>query len=133
MGYACEKISVYAIVLMIVFSLGIILSQFRSYVDMPQWVFNFLCVSVFSIYMIENWSLLMDLNAKHDIPKDEIAYIEIIHELTTTNNKLVRKLSFLEASSSCKSQQIDNLRNKWNSQCNIPLPDFFDASCANHD
>ena len=105
--------------------LGLILSHFTSYINLPPQVFNFICCAVITVYMIENWSLLMDLNAKQAVPpKDDKGYIDITRELSAMNNILLRKVTFLESLIIDKNKQIDFVRSKWNSQCRIPLPEF---------
>jgi hypothetical protein len=93
---------------------------------LSQYLCNFVYGAIITIYALENWCLLVDLNKRNEIVLNDKGHITIIKELTATNhilvcqnNELKRKLEkskpvkIIEKPVHC----IISWHNKWNIHC----------------
>jgi hypothetical protein len=132
MRHICERVRTYATLFAVVAVISTVISNTAAYVGLPQYAYNLMYGAVITIYMLENWSLLMELNKRNDDIAHDSKNTDIIKELTQTNNRLVKALTVLtegmETHKSGKqkeseSKSMEALKNKWNSCCettNIP-------------
>ena len=155
----CERARVYTTLFVMVSFVGTVICSITAYLNFPQYTYNFIYGVVITVYMMENWSLLVDLDQSNENSKHEKAHIEIINMLTLTNNKLVTEITILkedmkkhraaderridesiqsiksiqsiQSIQSIKSNHIETLRNKWNDPPHSPPFNFSDC-ITNH-
>ena len=141
---------IYATLFVMVSFVGTVICSITAYLNFPQYTYNFIYGVVITVYMLENWSLLVDLDQSNENSKHEKAHIEIINMLTLTNNKLATEIIILkedikklraaderridesiQSIQSIQSNHIETLRNKWNDPPHSP-PFKFSDCITNH-
>ena len=92
---------------------GALIAKVAQFSGISQNTFNFVCGVIITIYMIENWSLLMDAGYKADQTDQDKANYEKINNLTVANNTLTNKIEELE----CKIKSTENSKINGKSWC----------------
>lgn len=81
------KIASYIFLLTLICIAGTLLGKFTEYCGMSHFIYSVIII----LFVIENWSLVHDLNEKIDVINVEKVYNQRIKNLATANNSLVKK------------------------------------------
>ena len=70
---------------------GHIIAKAVEYHTIPQYTCNFVYAVIITLFFMENWTLVMDINYYNRHHRERESHIAIIKELTETNNRLVQR------------------------------------------
>lgn len=85
------KILGYIMLITILGMAGHVLAKVVEYYAIPQYYCNFVYGVIISIFGMENWTLLMDLNHCNQYLQEKESHLNIIKNLTETNLLLVKR------------------------------------------
>lgn len=132
----------YAILFTFMAVVGNFTAKAVEYYMISQYTCNFVYAAIITMYALENWNLLMDVEYNQRHKRDTESHIDVIKKLTETNNILVQrniklKNEIMKMHSSEKTrgddaiQCIINWRNIWGLKTNQPYSPLFGQSEGN--
>ena len=107
-----SKIAAYIILFTLIGITGTLLAKITEYCGMSQYMSHFIYTVIITIYAVENWILLLDLDQRSDVIHNERGYIQRIRNLTETNISLARENAKLKGEMTQLGTQnsVDNIQ-----------------------
>jgi hypothetical protein len=138
-----NTVASYAVLLTILSFFGVMTAISVEYFEYSQYFCNFLYGVVITLYVVENWTLLADLQQKsgHSCQYSDNGHIAIITELTSTNHELARHNTRLKDTiaklnehiltlEETQSRNITNWKNQWDKCLDLHVHTHHDLASS---